>query len=138
MSNVHSRSDPPGVKDRRQHRRVEMWVEVEVHGEDEVFSAQTRNISEGGVFLAIAPGERPLTLGATAMLYCHLGTDARGEPLSFSCAAVVVRTQTGMQSSPAGIGLQWKPEDAATTEAIARVVEHLKRSDEAARDQTEP
>lgn len=128
MSNTHSGSDPPGVKNRRQHRRVEVWVEVEVHGEDQVFSAQAQNISEGGVFLAIAPGERPLALGATAMLYCHLGTDARGEPLEFCCAAVVVRTQTGMQSWPAGIGLRWNPEDAATTDAIARVVEHVTRS----------
>lgn len=102
-------------------------MEVEVHGEDEVFSAQARNISEGGAFGAIAPHERPLALGATAMLYCHLGTDDRGEPLAFSCAAVVVRTQAGMQSWPAGIGLRWKPEDAATIEAITRVVEHLKR-----------
>ncbi len=113
-------------------------MEVEVHGEEEVFSAQARNVSEGGVFLAIAPHERPLALGATAMVYCHLEADDRGEPLAFCCAAVVVRTQAGMQSWPAGIGLRWKPEDAGTADAIARVVEHLKRRDAAAREETEP
>lgn len=60
---------PPTSEDRRQHPRVRMAVDVNFQSENNFFSAKTRDISAGGLFIDTAAN---VPIGTTIRVDLHL------------------------------------------------------------------
>lgn len=110
----------PGTGERRRSARELVEIEVEYETVDELFTEFTRNINEGGVFVAT---ERPLELDEAVQLRFQLPGNAE----SILATGRVVRLQTKDDDGIAGMGIEFDQLDAAAREAIDRLVRSLRR-----------
>jgi hypothetical protein len=112
------------MPDQRQHDRLDFWAQVEVQGgggEIELFEA--RNLSAGGIFLAVPASECPwllpdirveLSIGGV-----NDGEDAAGGTLTHVRARVVWRVASGVASGATpGVGLVFEDLDDAQRERL--------------------
>lgn len=99
--------------DRRQTARAPVTVRIEYETVDSLFSEFTRNINEGGVFIAT---EQPLGLEEQVQLQFQLPGDA--EPVKVS--GRVVRVEQ------AGMGIEFDELDRAARERINQLVVQLR------------
>lgn len=102
----------------RQHRRVDLHVEITLESESNFYAGVSNNVSEGGVFIS--------TLASPpvgAMVTLSLGLPGAGR---FALAGVVrwVRDDEVCHGSLPGCGIQWLELPAAARVAI----EHFVRS----------
>lgn len=111
--------EPPGsAANVRQHRRVDLHVEITLESESNFYAGVSNNVSEGGVFVfthAAPP------VGATVTLSLGLPNAGR-----FALAGVVrwVRDDDVCHGSLPGCGIQWL--ELPTAARIA--IEHFVRS----------
>jgi uncharacterized protein (TIGR02266 family) len=106
--------------DRRRSTRERAEISVEYESVDELFSEFTRDINEGGVFIAT---ERPLDLDELVELTFMLP----GSDQSIRVAGRVVRVQTKQADGVAGMAVEFDSLDAAARAAIDRLVRSLRR-----------
>jgi hypothetical protein len=129
------RSQTPTPLDRRQHARqgVDVTVKLlrhQVRGggfgentlESEATSRQARNVSIGGIFVALSGAELP-KIGVGAVV--HVAVTVGGAP-SFEARTVVMRRDG------AGLGLQWIVDSDRTRRAIESLMEAISRGSRAA------
>jgi uncharacterized protein (TIGR02266 family) len=104
------------VQEIRQHRRVDLHVEITLESESNFYAGVSNNVSEGGVFVATHAAP---PVGATVTLSLSLPGTGR-----FALAGVVrwVREDEVCHGSVPGCGIQWTelPPDARM--AIERFV----------------
>jgi uncharacterized protein (TIGR02266 family) len=93
-------SDTASGADRRRSARADLTVRVDYSTVDEIFSEFTRDINEGGLFIATEKPSQPGT--EVTMLFDLPGTDEQIETIG-----VVVRVSTGDDSMPSGMGIEF-------------------------------
>jgi len=107
------------ARDIRQHRRVDLTVEITMGSDSNFYAGVTDNISEGGVFVATA---LPPPVGANVAMTLTLPD--LGRKLALSGVVRWVRDLDHRHGVAVGCGIQWVdlPEEAR------RLVEHFVRS----------
>ncbi|MBM4381854.1 MAG: TIGR02266 family protein [Deltaproteobacteria bacterium] len=106
--------------DRRRSRREGAEISVQYESVDELFSEFTRDINEGGVFIAT---ERPLDLDEPVSLSFQLPGGERAIRVS----GRVVRVQTKDDDGVAGMAVEFEALDATARRAIDDLVRSLRR-----------
>ncbi len=101
--------------ERRQADRAGVTVRVEVASVDALFSEFTRNINEGGMFIAT---DSPL--GIDESLELHFQLPGTGEPVK--ATGRVVR----IQDEPAGMGIEFEELDESARRRINELVLELR------------
>ncbi len=103
----------------RQHRRVDLDVEITLESDSNFYAGITDNISEGGVFVAML--DLP-PVGAEVSLRLRL--PGLHQPLALSGVVRWVRDLEVCQGVAAGCGIEWRglPEEAR------RLIERFTRS----------
>lgn len=101
--------------ERRQADRAGVTVRVEVASVDALFSEFTRNINEGGMFIAT---DKPLAIDESLEL--HFQLPGTGEPVK--ATGRVVR----IQEEPPGMGIEFEELDRAARERINELVLELR------------
>jgi uncharacterized protein (TIGR02266 family) len=114
--------DPAEIQtfvERRQTQRAPVTVRIEYGSVDAMFSEFTRNINEGGLFIAT---EQPLALEEQVQLQFQLpGGD---EPVKAS--GRVVRVQEATADEPSGMGIEFEELDSAARGRINELVLQLR------------
>lgn len=104
--------------DRRVHPRYELFAQIQLSRDAEVYVMSTENISEGGVFVQGDPEDFPsLEVGSEVELLLF---PAENLMLELSCRARVVRVQQGAGAVPPGYGLMFSDVDQAIRERLAQ------------------
>ncbi len=105
--------------DRRRSRRERAEIRVQYESVDELFTEFTRDINEGGVFVAT---DNPLGLDEPVELSFQLpgGEDA------IHVTGRVVRVQTKDEDGVAGMAVEFDALDAAARGAVDRLVRSLR------------
>jgi uncharacterized protein (TIGR02266 family) len=109
-------SDTETHVERRRSERAEFSVEIAYSTIDAMFSEFTRNINEGGLFVAT---EKPLGLEERVSIRFHL--PGSGEPVDAS--GRVVRTEDGRGAEPAGMAIEFdqlSPQARQQVDALVR------------------
>ena len=105
--------------EKRTSDRAPVTVRIEYGSVDLMFSEFTRNINEGGLFIAT---EAPLGLEERVQLNFQLpGSD---EPIKAS--GRVVRLQDGSDAEPIGMGIEFEDLDRSARERINELVHQLR------------
>jgi uncharacterized protein (TIGR02266 family) len=110
----------PRIQERRRSGRTLAEIQVEYETVDELFTEFTRNINEGGVFVAT---ERPLELDEAVQLRFQLP----GSQDSVLATGRVIRVQTKEADGIAGMGIEFEQLDGSARDAIDRLVRSLRR-----------
>jgi uncharacterized protein (TIGR02266 family) len=97
--------------DRRRAERAELIVRVDYATVDEIFSEFTRDINEGGLFIET---DKPGPVGGEVTMHFNLP----GSSDSIRTVGTIVRTSSGDDSTPPGMGIEF---DDLTTEASSRI-----------------
>jgi uncharacterized protein (TIGR02266 family) len=105
--------------DRRRSLRERAEISVQYESVDELFSEFTRDINEGGVFIAT---ERPLDLDEPVSLSFQLP----GGDQKIRVAGRVVRIQTKEADGVAGMAIEFEALDASARRAIDQLVRSLR------------
>jgi uncharacterized protein (TIGR02266 family) len=105
--------------DRRRSRRARAEIQVCYESVDELFTEFTRDINEGGVFIA---SERPLELDEPVQLAFELP----GSGESIRVTGRVVRVQTKDEGTP-GMAVEFDALSQPARAAIDRLVRSLRR-----------
>jgi hypothetical protein len=114
-------------EDRRKSVREAVTARVTLRRSDQASVLNVRNISAGGILLALAPGQMPtVALGEEVTVYFDVGPDSYGDPLDLEVDAEVVRIDLGGPGRPAGIAMMWTATDPAVPQQLALVLEHLR------------
>lgn len=108
-------------KDRRRSHRERAEIQVSYESVDELFSEFTRDINEGGVFIAT---ERPLGLDEPVVLSFQLPASAH----AIRVTGRVVRVQTKDRDGAAGMAVEFDPLDLTARQAVDRLVRSLRSS----------
>jgi len=106
--------------DRRRSKRERTEISVQYESVDELFSEFTRDINEGGVFIAT---ERPLDLDEPVALSFQLP----GGDQAIRVSGRVVRVQTKDEDGVAGMAVEFEALDAGARRAIDQLVRSLRR-----------
>jgi hypothetical protein len=116
-----------GGRERRKAVREQVTARVTLRRSDEASVLEVRNISAGGILLALAPGQRPtVALGEEVTVYFDVGPDSYGDPLDLEVDAEVVRVDLGGPGRPPGIALMWTATDPEVPRQLALVLDHLR------------
>ena len=92
----------------------------------EVAILMATNISAGGLFIELTPGELPsVHPGSEVTVHLDLGSDKYGRPLSLSSEAEVVRVDLGGPQRNPGFALMWTSGDSAVASQLAVILEYL-------------
>ncbi|HUH05389.1 MAG TPA: PilZ domain-containing protein [Kofleriaceae bacterium] len=114
-------------RERRNATREAITARVTLRYSNDVSVLEVDNISAGGIFLKLAPAQRPMAVAQeTVTVYFDVGPDAYGDPLDLEVDAEVVRVDLGGPDRPAGIALMWTSTDPAVPERLALVLDHLR------------
>jgi hypothetical protein len=117
-----SKPPPAPPRELRLHPRVELFAQVQVSKQSEVYIMSTANISRGGVFISGDPGEYPeLVEGATVDLVIFAGED-----LSIEDARLrgrVVRVVPPGRGPLPGFGVEFLPLQAAEARGLDRLLQ---------------
>jgi len=105
--------------DRRRSRRTRAKIQVCYESVDELFTEFTRDINEGGVFIA---SDRPLDLDEPV----ELAIELPGSSDSIRVTGRVVRVQTKEEGAP-GMAVEFDALSAPARAAIDRLVRSLRR-----------
>jgi hypothetical protein len=112
--------------DRRKHHRFEIVTQISMRAGGEVSVLVATNISAGGMFIELLPGEIPgLSPGAEVSVHLDLGSDKYGRPLDLDCRAEVVRVDLGGPGRNAGFAMMWTSHDSAVAKRLAVILEFL-------------
>jgi uncharacterized protein (TIGR02266 family) len=106
--------------DRRRSARERAEVSVQYESVDELFSEFTRDINEGGVFIAT---ERPLDLDEAVALKFQLP----GGDQAIRVSGRVVRVQTKDADGVSGMAVEFDALDADARSAVDALVRSLRR-----------
>ena len=105
--------------ERRETQRAPVTVRIQYGSVDAMFSEFTRNINEGGLFIAT---EEPLALEERVQLQFQL--PGGEEPVKAS--GRVVRIQDANDEMPRGMGIEFEELDAAARTRINELVLQLR------------
>ena len=108
-----------GDDERRRSQRAPIEIAIQYESVDELFSEFTRNINEGGLFVAT---ERPLEIDETVQLSFRLP----GTQEAIHALGRVARVETKEQGGVAGIGIEFEQLDDSARAAINRLVRSLR------------
>jgi c-di-GMP-binding flagellar brake protein YcgR len=104
--------------DQRAHARFQLFAQVQLCQDAEVYVMSTENISEGGVFVTGDPTDFPsMAVGAEVELLIF---PAENLMLDLSCRARVVRVEGGPGQARAGFGLSFVALDERSRERLAQ------------------
>ncbi len=117
---MSSNSDTP--TNRRAHERLDIFVQVEIRGEEEISIVKARNLSAGGLFLELEAGDPELRPGTSVTLYLYFGDDKNDESISLVSSAEVVHLQERTDTSPGGVGLKWTSDEADFDRRLERIL----------------
>lgn len=110
-------SDPG---ERRNHPRYELFAQIQLSQDAEIYVMSTENISEGGVFVQGDPEDFPsLDVGSEVELLLF---PAENLMLELSCRAHVVRVQEASEAAPPGYGLMFDDVDEGSRERLAQLL----------------
>jgi type IV pilus assembly protein PilZ len=119
LSTLDDRDDTDeNVSDRRRADRAGVTVRIDYSTIDEIFSEFTRDINEGGVFIET---EKPHQQGTEVSMQFHLP----GGQEVLQTIGRVVRTWTGNEASPPGMGIEFDEltsEDRSKIDQIVRAL----------------
>jgi hypothetical protein len=127
MSSGESHDAPRnGDTERRAHPRFPILTQVSMRRGGEVSVLQATNISAGGMFVQLVPGEYPgVHPGNEVSVHIDMGSDKYGRPLDLTSAAEVVRVDLGGPGRPAGFALMWTSTDSTVANQLAVILEYL-------------
>ncbi len=112
--------------DRREHHRFEIVTQISMLRGGEVSVLVATNISAGGLYIELLPGEIPgLSPGAEVSVHVDMGSDKYGRPLDLDSEAEVVRVDLGGPGRNAGFALMWTSHDSAVAKRLAVILEYL-------------
>ncbi len=110
----------PREAERRRSQRTPAQIAVQYETVDELFTEFTRNINEGGLFVAT---ESPLEVDEAVQLSFQLP----GASESIRAVGRVVRVQTKDEGGVAGMGIEFEQLDEFARSAIDRLVRSLRQ-----------
>lgn len=117
---------PAPPRELRLHPRVDLFAQVQVSKQSEVYIMSTANISRGGLFVSGDPREYPeLVEGATVELVVFAGEDLGVEDARLR--GRVVRVVPAGQGPLPGFGVQFLPLEAAEARGLDRLLQAARR-----------
>lgn len=117
-----------GEDDRRAHERHEYTAQVSLRRHDDVTVLPVRNISAGGIYLALGIAQIPgVALGDAVSVHFDAGVDEHGEAMSIDMDAEVVRVDMRRLDREAGIALMWTSIDPLMVQRLAQVLAYLQK-----------
>ncbi|HTM22171.1 MAG TPA: PilZ domain-containing protein [Kofleriaceae bacterium] len=113
-------------RDRREHARLDVMVEVSVRQGAKVSQLLAANISAGGMFLEVDALTHPgVAVGDEVAVHLDMGSDRYGRPLEIRTPAEVVRVDLGGPGRQAGFAVMWSSADLGLVHSLAVVLEYL-------------
>lgn len=116
-------------EERREHERLEYTATVSLQYEEaQAASLPVRNISAGGIYLALGLAQRAgVEVGDNVSVYFDAGPDDDGNPIDIHMEAEVVRIDHRTLEQDAGIALMWTSIDPEMVRRLAELLDHLQR-----------
>jgi c-di-GMP-binding flagellar brake protein YcgR len=119
--------------DRRRDPRIELFAEIEIPHEGSMEIVRTHDVSLGGVFLALSPGQCPwMVVGkvlemALVELPLVFADENAEEPVDndvlVRARGKVVRRTAGDDRGPAGVGISFVDIEPVHRERLARMID---------------